>query len=67
MKESQLYLLAAFICLIGFMISMCYVLNNKKPLSSSFENTIVIILSLLILSKSIEYYEKYTFKLSGNH
>tara|TARA_Y100001935_G_C17271272_1_gene492114 strand:- start:1073 stop:1276 length:204 start_codon:yes stop_codon:yes gene_type:complete len=67
MKESQLYLLAAFICLIGFITSMCYVLNNKKSLSSSFENTIVIILSLLILSKSIEYYEKYTFKLSGNH
>ena len=64
MKESQLYLFASMIALIAFIACTYYVLNNK---SFNYQNTVIIVLGLLSLAKSIEYYEKYMFKLSTKH
>ena len=65
-KESQLYLLCSIICLLSFVISIIVVFKNKKKFSQ-FEYCVVISLSLLMLSKCIEYYEKYVFKSNNHH
>ena len=63
MKESLLYLCASLICFLAFLISGFHVIN-KRP---SHQKTIIILIGLLSFSKSIEYYEKYVYKLNTNH
>lgn len=64
MKQNQLYLLASFSSLIAFIISIFYLYKHKL---NNSQNMIILILGLLALSKSIEYYEKHIFKLSHKH
>ena len=66
MRESDLYCYASIVSFLGFFVCVCYLLSDKKSLKSP-ENTIIIILGLLSLAKSIEYYEKKMFKLNANH
>lgn len=64
MKESFLYLISSFIVFIAFLGGSYYISKNK---SVTYQNTIVFILTLLSLSKCVEYYEKHVFKLSQKH
>lgn len=64
MKESFLYLISCFIVFIAFLGGSYYISKNN---SITYQNTIVFILTLLSLSKCIEYYEKHVFKLSQKH
>ena len=66
MKESDLYCYAAVTAFSAFLVCVCFMLSGNKSLKSP-ENTIVIVLGLLSLAKSIEYYEKKMFKLTNNH
>jgi hypothetical protein len=49
-----------------YIIYIIVVFKNKKKFSQ-FEYSVVISLSLLMLSKCIEYYEKYVFKSNNHH
>ena len=62
-EESNLYMLAALVALFAFAVSLYYCLN-KKP-KSEYELYIILILGLVSLSKSVEFYEKYTYKLKS--
>ena len=64
MKESELYCLASFVSFLSFLVCLYDLSRNR---SINYQNTVIIILGLLSLSKSIEYYEKYLFKLTTNH
>lgn len=66
MKESDLYCCAAMVAFLAFIICVYYALSVNNLLKSP-ENIIVIVLGLLSLAKSIEYYEKKKFKSSNNH
>ena len=61
MKENQLYLSACIVSLVAFLVCVYYVF--KKNIFD-YKSVIIIVLGLLSLSKSIEYYEKHIFKLS---
>ena len=63
MEESNLYMLAALVSFLAFIVSIYYCLN-KKP-KSEYELYIILILGLAALAKSIEFYEKYTFKFKS--
>ena len=67
MKESQLYLISSLISFLAFLFSLKYIYKHNSLQSNSYEDIIILILGLLSLSKSIEYYEKYIFKISNNH
>ena len=62
-EESNLYMLAALVALFAFGVSLYYCLN-KKP-KSEYELFIILILGLVALAKSVEFYEKYTYKLKS--
>ena len=62
-QESNLYMLAALVSFSAFGVSLYYCLN-KKP-KSDYELYIILILGLVALSKSVEFYEKYTYKLKS--
>ena len=62
-EESNLYMLAAIVAFSAFGVSLYYCLN-KKP-KSEYELYIILILGLVSLSKSVEFYEKYTYKLKS--
>ena len=64
MKENQLYLSACIISLVAFLICAYYVFKKN---TFDYKCVIIIVLGLLSLSKSIEYYEKHIFKLSTKH
>ena len=64
MKESQLYLYACYVALLSFLICAYYISYNH---TISYQNTVIMVLCLLSLSKSIVYYEKHIFKLTTNH
>jgi len=66
MKESDMYCYAAMVAFSAFLVCVCFMLSGKKSLKSP-ENTIIIVLGLMSLAKSIEYYEKKMFKLTTNH
>jgi hypothetical protein len=66
MKESDLYCYASMAAFAAFLVCVCYILSGNKSLKSP-ENTIVIVLGLLSLARSMEYYEKKMFKLTNNH
>ena len=57
MKESDMYCYAAMVAFSAFLVCVCFMLSGKKSLKSP-ENTIIIVLGLMSLAKSIEYYEK---------
>ena len=61
MKESELYLFASIVSFVAFIICVYYVSKHKL---FNFETTVIIILGLLSLSKSVEYYEKHDYKLT---
>ena len=61
MKENQLYLSACIVSFVAFLVCVYYVF--KKNIFD-YKSVIIIVLGLLSLSKSIEYYEKHIFKLS---
>ena len=64
MKENELYCLASFVSFVSFLICVYYLYKNR---TMNYQNTVIIILGLLSLSKSIEYYEKHIFKLTTQH
>tara|TARA_B100001093_G_C26800753_1_gene1003277 strand:+ start:130 stop:324 length:195 start_codon:yes stop_codon:yes gene_type:complete len=64
MKENQLYLSASIISVIAFLVCAYYITKNY---TLNYQNTIIIVLGLLSLSKSVEYYEKHIFKLTTEH
>ena len=66
MKESDMYCYAAMVAFSAFLVCVCFMLSGNKSLKSP-ENTIIIVLGLMSLAKSIEYYEKKMFKLTTNH
>lgn len=61
-----MYCYAAMVAFSAFLVCVCFMLSGKKSLKSP-ENTIIIVLGLMSLAKSIEYYEKKMFKLTTNH
>lgn len=63
-EESNLYLASAVISLLAFLVALHYCLTGDPK--SEYGIYPIIILGLLCLSKSIEYYEKYTYKVSSN-
>ena len=62
-QESNLYMLASFVAFIAFIVSIYYCLY-KKP-KSEYGIYPILILGLISLAKSIEFYEKYTYKLKS--
>mgnify|MGYP006165839525 CR=1 FL=1 len=62
-QESNLYMLAALIAFSAFIVSIYYCLY-KKP-KSDYGIYPILILGLISLAKSIEFYEKYTYKLKS--
>ena len=63
-QESNLYMLSALVAFFAFVVSMYYCLNNKPK--SEYGIYPILILGLIALAKSIEFYEKYTYKLKSN-
>lgn len=64
MRQNELYLAASIVCLAAFAVCVCYVSCNS---SINYENTLILAIGLLSLSKAIEYYEKHLFKLQVNN
>ena len=63
-EESNLYMASAVISLLAFLVSLHYCFTGDPK--SAYGIYPILILGLLCLAKSIEYYEKYTYKLSSN-
>ncbi len=64
MKESELYLMASLVAFCAFIACAYYCSKNQ---TLNYQNTVILVLGLLSLAKSVEYYEKYTFKLTTKH
>ena len=62
-QESNLYMLSSLIAFSAFIVSIYYCLY-KKP-KSDYGIYPILILGLIALAKSIEFYEKYTYKLKS--
>jgi hypothetical protein len=62
-QESNLYMLSALVAFSAFVVSMYYCLNMKPK--SDYGIYPILILGLISLAKSIEFYEKYTYKLKS--
>ena len=62
-QGSNLYMLAALIAFSAFAVSIYYCLT-KKP-KSEYGMYPILILGLVALAKSVEFYEKYTYKLKS--
>lgn len=62
-QESNLYMIAALVAFSAFGVSM-YFCFKKKP-KSEYELYLILILGLVSLAMSVEYYEKYTYKLKS--
>lgn len=62
-QESNLYMLAALVAFSAFIVSMYYCLNEKSK--SDYGIYPILILGLISLAKSIEFYEKYTYKFKS--
>jgi hypothetical protein len=63
-EESNLYMTSAVISLLAFLVALHYCLTRDPK--SEYGIYPILILGLLSLAKSIETYEKYTYKLSSN-
>tara|TARA_B100000963_G_C22498178_1_gene612489 strand:+ start:240 stop:461 length:222 start_codon:yes stop_codon:yes gene_type:complete len=59
--ESTLYLISSIISLTAFIISIIYVYYHSI---TSYQTTIILLIGIFALSKSIENLEKYVFKSS---
>jgi hypothetical protein len=62
-QESNLYMLSSLVAFSAFVVSMYYCLNMKPK--SDYGIYPILILGLIALAKSIEFYEKYTYKLKS--
>tara|TARA_Y100001970_G_scaffold6854_1_gene7842 strand:+ start:702 stop:902 length:201 start_codon:yes stop_codon:yes gene_type:complete len=62
-QESNLYMLAALVAFSAFIVSMYYCFYKKSK--SDYGIYPILILGLIALAKSIELYEKYTYKLKS--
>ena len=62
--QNELYLAASMVCLVAFAICVCYISCNSLI---NYQNTLILVIGLLSLSKAIEYYEKHLFKLQVNN
>jgi hypothetical protein len=62
-QESNLYMLSALVAFSAFVVSMYYCFTHKPK--SDYGVYPILILGLIALAKSIEFYEKYTYKLKS--
>lgn len=58
-SESTLYLISCIISKIAFIISMIYVYYH--PIKS-YQTVVILLIGIISLAKSVEYFEKYVFK-----
>ena len=58
-SESILYLISCIISKSAFIISMLYVYYH--PIKT-YQTVVVLLIGILSLAKSVEYFEKYVFK-----
>ena len=62
-QESNLYMFSALVAFSAFIVSISYCLTHKPK--SEYGIYPILILGLIALAKSIEFYEKYTYKLKS--
>lgn len=62
-QESNLYMLSSLVSFSAFIVSIYYCFTHKSK--SDYGIYPILILGLIALSKSIEFYEKYTYKLNS--
>lgn len=62
-QESNLYMLSSLVAFSAFVVSIYYCLTHKPKSDYGFYP--ILILGLIALAKSIEFYEKYTYKLNS--
>lgn len=62
-QESNLYMLSSLVAFSAFIVSIYYCLTHKPK--SDYGIYPILILGLIALAKSIEFYEKYTYKLNS--
>ena len=63
-EESNLYMASAGVSFLAFLVAIHYCLTGDTK--SEYGIYPILILGLLCLAKSIEFYEKYTYKLTSN-
>ena len=63
-EESNLYMMSAGIAFLAFLVSLHYCLTGDPK--SEYGIYPILILGLIALAKSVEFYEKYTYKLKSN-
>ena len=62
-QESNLYMLSSLVAFAAFFVSIYYCFTHKPK--SDYGIYPILILGLIALAKSIEFYEKYTYKLKS--
>ena len=63
-EESNLYMISSGISFLSFLIAMYYCFTENPK--SEYGIYPILILGLFSLAKSVEIYEKYTYKLKTN-
>lgn len=63
-EESDLYMISSGVSFLAFLVAIYYCLTGEPK--SEYGIYPILILGLLSLAKSIETYEKYTYKLKTN-
>ena len=56
MSEAMLYLTSSVISLIGFILSLVFYFTDTEY------KELILLVGIITLAKSVEYFEKYTFK-----
>jgi len=56
-SEAMLYLISSIISLVPFILSLVFYFNDCEC------KELVLVVGIMSLAKSIEYFEKYTFKM----
>lgn len=64
MKESELYFICCIISFTSFIVCLSSVISNKL---SNYEKTVISVLGLYTLAKTVEYYEKSIYKTAIHH
>ena len=62
-QESNLYMLSSLVAFSAFIVSIYFCFTHKPK--SEYGIYPILILGLISLAKSIEFYEKYTYKLKS--
>ena len=62
-QESNLYMLSSLVAFAAFVVSIYYCFTRKPK--SDYGIYPILIFGLIALAKSIEFYEKYTYKLKS--